>query len=257
MPGRPFFLDTPRGRIFAVDHGPAGASRGAAVIAPPFLEEAKHADGALRGLAEALAGEGLRTLRIEYLGTGDSEGDGTAFSPAGAADDVRAARDWLRRAAGAEPGLVGCRFGALAAGPASAGAPWLVLWQPAVSGRAERDAAIRRGWVRRALTSDRAAGRAGDGPIDLDGVRISPEAARGFEGLDLAALAGLLPPRVLVVQAASRPEPAPALRTLLTALGARARFEGVVQEPFWESWGSAKGFEEGIRRTVEWIRSCL
>ena len=254
---RPFFLDTPRGRLFAVDHGPEAGARGAAVLAPPFLEEAKHAERALHALAEALAAAGIRTLRLDYRGTGDSEGAGIDFSPRASLDDIRAGREWLRRAAGVEPGLVGCRFGGLAAGLASEGAPWLVLWQPSVAGRSEVEGAARRAQVRRALTAGRAGAGPVEGPIDLDGVRISADAVREFATLDLVAASAMLPSRVLVVQAAARPEPASALRPLLSALGARGRFEGVVQEPFWEAWGSAKGFEEGVRRTVEWIRSCL
>lgn len=70
-------LDRPR---FAWLHRPApaaptSAGGGALIIVPPFGYEAVCAHRSLRHLAEAAAAAGLRALRVDLDGTGDSAGD--------------------------------------------------------------------------------------------------------------------------------------------------------------------------------------
>ena len=109
------------------------------VLCAPFGAEEESAHRSLLYLAEGLAHQGMRALRFDYPGCGDSEGD--MSSGVGLEDWVAAAidaADFLRHDAGcSHVGFVGLRLGAMIAGLASARAQaqWLALWAPVSSGR--------------------------------------------------------------------------------------------------------------------------
>ncbi len=68
--------------LYGVFHPSAkgGTARTAAVLCAPFGNEYLQAHRVLRKLADELSGRGIPSLRFDYLGTGDSFGDGDAVS---------------------------------------------------------------------------------------------------------------------------------------------------------------------------------
>ena len=118
-------------------HG--GPAQVGVVLCAPFGAEEESAHRSLLYLAEGLAAQGMRALRFDYPGCGDSEGD--TSSGLRLEDWVAAAidaADFLRQEAGcSHVGFVGLRLGAMVAGLACARAQaqWLTLWAPVSSGR--------------------------------------------------------------------------------------------------------------------------
>ncbi len=109
------------------------------VICPPVAHEQTHSHRALRHLAERLAARGFTVLRLDYHGTGDS--DGTDTDPdrfAAWLASVGDAVDWLREEGGCEMiSLAGLRMGATLAAlyVQDHEVANLLLWEPVVSGR--------------------------------------------------------------------------------------------------------------------------
>ena len=129
--------------LFAWYHAPASAVRRGAgiVICPPLGYEYMSSYRALRILAQRLATLGFDTLRVDYDGTGNSEG--CAHDPARVDAWLRtverAMAEVRRRTASGTIALVGVRAGsilALRAGAAAGGVARIVLWSPFHSGRA-------------------------------------------------------------------------------------------------------------------------
>jgi alpha-beta hydrolase superfamily lysophospholipase len=109
------------------------------VICPPLGHEQVHSHRALRHLADKLAAQGFTVLRLDYHGTGDS--DGTPSDPARVSvwqANVRDAAEWLRTQADCHKiSLVGLRFGATLTALHAEAHPVenVVLWAPIVKGR--------------------------------------------------------------------------------------------------------------------------
>ncbi|MEX2048896.1 MAG: hypothetical protein WEB90_04900 [Gemmatimonadota bacterium] len=138
---RHFWLPTSGGALAATlhTHSSKRARPHGVLICPPFGYEYTHAHRSLLHLGDALASVGITALRIDYLGTGDSEGD--AYTPdlferwiAGVVESSQLLSEML---GGALPTLVGVRFGALLAGLAAERAEVqnLVSWHPVSSGK--------------------------------------------------------------------------------------------------------------------------
>ena len=116
-------------RVQPLPFGPSGAqhlgwlhtthapSPRAIVICPAFGYEAICTQRTLRHLAAALATAGLPTLRFDYHGTGDADGDDTDPDRVAAwLTSIHLAVDAARAATGAgEVVLIGLRLGALLA----------------------------------------------------------------------------------------------------------------------------------------------
>lgn len=109
------------------------------LICPPIGHEQVHTHRALRHLAESLAASGFAVLRLDYHGTGDSDGgDRDPQRCATWQTNIHDATAWMREQGGCSSvSLIGLRFGAtLAALHAAAHAvDNLILWSPVVSGR--------------------------------------------------------------------------------------------------------------------------
>lgn len=110
------------------------------ILCQPLGAEGESAHRSLLHLAYGLARRGVRVLRFDYPGSGDSEGESfdCARLPAWL-DSIDQAAQFLRSVAGCRNiGLIGLRLGGALAGMASArvGAQWLALWAPVSSGRA-------------------------------------------------------------------------------------------------------------------------
>ena len=118
---------------------PVGSTgRSGVLLLPPIGYDYWTTHRAMRDLAERLAANGHRVLRIDYRGTGDSTGCAWAAGILGKwEDDVRRAVEELRGRGATSIALVGLRFGALLALNllAEVGADAVVAWIPVVSGR--------------------------------------------------------------------------------------------------------------------------
>ena len=139
---RTFHFGTSGGRLLGVFH-PAERqpARGTAVvICQPAGHEYIRAHRMIRTLATQLARLGTPTLRFDYYGTGDSEGEGADAGLSRWVDDTRVAIDEVERLAGVRGvALVGVRLGAAVAVRAAAGRDdvrRIVLWDPVLDGRA-------------------------------------------------------------------------------------------------------------------------
>ena len=135
------WLQTSGGAVAVTLHVDAGlrARPHGVLICPPFGHEYTHAHRSLLHLGDALAAAGIVAMRIDYPGTGDSEGD--AHTPdlfeRWVGGVVAASRHLSELVGGAPPTLVGVRFGALLAGLAATRADVqnLVAWHPVSSGK--------------------------------------------------------------------------------------------------------------------------
>lgn len=205
---------------------PAPGGRGV-VLCPPYGYEALCTHRGWREIAETLAAAGIPTLRFDYSGTGDSDGDEDEPDRVAAwLASIVAAVKCLRAETGVQRvALCGLRLGGTLAALAAeciASVDALVLLAPIVSGRA---------YVREL----RALGRMSQVPLEAiatgdvvesAGYRLHPAAAWEVARLDLRQL-GFTPPHVLLLQA-ERGRDAN-LATRLAALGgavAEAPFAG-------------------------------
>ena len=135
-----FYLSSAGASLFAWWHRPAERlfTHGI-LLCPPVGHEQVHTHRALRHLAENLAAHGFAVLRLDYHGTGDS--DGNDHDPQRCATwqtNIQDAAAWMREHGGcSQVSLIGLRFGATLAAlhAATHAVDNLVLWAPIVSGR--------------------------------------------------------------------------------------------------------------------------
>lgn len=180
-----FWLPTPGGAVAACLHLPgADARREGIVICPSFGYEYTHAHRSLVHLADELSAAGFPALRIDYPGTGDSEGDWSAPDLLeGWVAAVAEAGAWLTALVGRGPAsLVGLRFGGLLAGLVATRTDvrHLVCWHPVRSGRR---------WVREHRVLHRVAADAPGEPapeiLEAGGFVLAKATADALEEVDL------------------------------------------------------------------------
>lgn len=129
----PLHFGLPSRRLFGVFHPAREPLQAALLICPPFFHEHARSYRLFALLADALSEFGIATLRFDYYGTGDSEGDDIDFSIEGACADATEALAHLCSRAPSVPTIVmGVRGGShpaiqLARHHATS-ALW--LWQP-------------------------------------------------------------------------------------------------------------------------------
>lgn len=135
-----FYFESGGRTLFAWLHRPAGAvAEHGVLICPPLGHEQVHSHRTLRHLADMLAGQGFAVVRLDYDGTGDSDGaEDDLQRMATWQANVSDAVEWLRSEGGCgKISLLGLRMGAtLAALYAEKNeVESLVLWAPIVKGR--------------------------------------------------------------------------------------------------------------------------
>lgn len=138
----PLFFGSAERRLFGCHHGPleaASAKLGLVIAAPPGHEYSRS-HRALRQLAGLVAANGMRALRFDLGGTGDSPGDEWPSSLAAWVADVGLAqRELSLRTRTSRTALLGVRLSATLALERAASAPScasLVLLAPILDGEA-------------------------------------------------------------------------------------------------------------------------
>jgi alpha-beta hydrolase superfamily lysophospholipase len=134
-----FFFGERSAPLYGVYHAPHGRSgRGAALLCPPFGEEAIRAHRSFVILARKLSQAGFSVLRFDYASTGDSAGEAVDISVEQMCNDIRLADEELAALSGAgRRWWIGLRLGALLSSsvePADGAPIRRVLWNPVFSG---------------------------------------------------------------------------------------------------------------------------
>ena len=145
-----FYLDTPRGALFALHTRPAEglAADGGVLFLPPFAEEMNKSRRMVALASRAFAASGWSVLQFDLNGTGDSAGEFADFSWSDWLDDASCALDYLQsRLQNTGPIVLwSLRAGSLLAAdllkkrqdmPAQRSriAPHMLAWQPVFNGR--------------------------------------------------------------------------------------------------------------------------
>lgn len=244
----PFFLESPRGRLFCLHLAPARTESGPAVLyLHPFAEE-MHKSRRMAALqARAFASRGQSVLMLDLAGCGDSWGDFGDASWSQWRQDARLAHQWLRQRAGGPVSLWGLRTGALLAADLARDLPdleRLILWQPITSGEqfltqflriklaSEMLADVQGGAGVKRLRQQLEAGEG----VEVGGNMLSPAMARELASLKLADLVPPRPALWLEVGAQAGDTAPPASQRVLDAWreqGASVGYRGVAGDPFW------------------------
>jgi uncharacterized protein len=219
----------------------------AVLLCNPFGEEASRAHRTFRVLATQLERAGFPTLRFDYSGTGDSQGEGADATIEAWLGDIAAAAARLREASGAARiAIAGLRLGATLAAMAAARGDvrprHLVLWDPVVDGAAylreladQHRAYMREemgpGRADRLRTRDGGAPGARGTPVEALGTPISDALAAELAAIDLAAGAAPAAEQTTVLTTRTTPE----LERLRPRLPASARWLAMNESPAWNS----------------------
>lgn len=252
---KPFFLESPRGRLFSLLLTPSGsAPRGAVLYLHPFAEE-MHKSRRMAALqARALAARGQAVLQVDLSGCGDSSGDFVDASWSVWRDDARLAFDWLAHETGTPIILWGLRSGAtlavdLAICLATSGQPTpqrLLLWQPITSGDLFLNQFLRIMLAGEMLTGGhaqtgskalRAQLEAGE-PVEVGGNLLSPAMARELGSLKLADMPPPCPVTWFEVSAEAGDHVTPASQRVVDAWRAsktEVAVHTVQGAPFWNT----------------------
>ncbi|MEO6517766.1 MAG: hypothetical protein ABIO17_02055 [Pseudoxanthomonas sp.] len=137
-----YFGDQPR-VLFGLRHLAAATPKGNVLVCAPLLQEGIRCQRALWALAQAMAAQGLETLRFDWYGSGDSRGNSNEISLPGLAADIQSARQQLPLVRTGTPSplpvarLLGVRSAALPLllhASCSTQPADLVLWAPTLDG---------------------------------------------------------------------------------------------------------------------------
>lgn len=193
----PFFLATGDGERFCLYHEPQAGTppRGVILYIHPFAEEMNKSRRMVFLQARAFAQSGYGVLQIDLYGCGDSSGDLRQASWDIWLADLAHARRWLAQRDIGPCYIWGLRLGALLALDYARDArpAGLILWQPALSGRAFLNQFARLQSAGR-LFSD---GRVVEQDTEIAGYRISSSLSDTIKQLDAANMAPRCPVQLL------------------------------------------------------------
>ena len=263
-------------------HAPAsGKARSAVLVVHPFAEEKKFSHRVLVELARELAQRDVATLRFDLSGEGDSAGESEDATLDAWMEDIASARaEVARRFPEIPVTLMGLRLGAtfaLASASREMGtvpeqrqkqegqSPFLVLWEPILSGAKYVDEILRRRMIKEMMTTGKkATGRdavlaqiEADGFLDLDGLAIGRKLIEDISALDAKALAATFTGKALLVQIAFNAKVSPALEDLaatMRAAGAQAETRGIKEQVLWDRVELVEA-KELIAATADWVSS--
>ncbi len=244
----PFFLESPRGRLFCLHLAPADKPANHGILyLHPFAEE-MHKSRRMAALqARRFASAGYDVLQVDFTGCGDSTGDFGDATWEAWRDDVQLAHAWLAGKVSGPVTLWGLRTGASLAvdiAPFLANLSRLVLWQPVVDGDLFVTQLLRvklasemlsEGQARTGTQELRAKLDAGE-PVEVGGNILSSDIARGLTRLKLAEMSP--PCRVEWIEVGAKPSDgiAPAGRRVVESwrtAGTKVHTQTVQGETFW------------------------
>jgi len=231
----PFFLAADAGERFCLYHqpDPQAAPRGAILYVPPFAEELNKSRRMAALQARSYARAGFGVLQIDLYGCGDSSGDFADARWDIWLADLALGWEWL---AGRDAGplyLWGLRLGALLALEFAARVEpqGLILWQPAISGRAHLHQFARMQSAARLFGADPQ-----EQGAEIAGYLVAPELSDAINQADAATLAPACPVRWLELNATPALQPASALLIeRWRAAGAMIEAHALEGTPFWSS----------------------
>ena len=250
----PFFLQGPRGRLFAIYHPPqTKAGNGCFLYVQPFGEEMNRCRQMASLQARRFAQLGYGTLLLDLSGTGDSDGEYRESTWEGWKADLRAGMAWLGSRNYPETMLWGVRHGALLALELARDTTVprrLLLWQPTVSGQAALTQMLRIQMAggmstesneskesTKALRDRLVAGET----VELSGYETSGALAAGLDRASVSDCFDLAQMQVWwfdVLASEGQEPPRLSLKTKANweSAGARVRYEAVVGPAFWQVW---------------------
>lgn len=256
----PFFFGPSERPLYGVYHAARAVEDGprppAALLIPPFGEEANRSARLFRLLAERLARQGGPALRFDLSSSGDSAGACDDASLETWFEDVRVADQELRDMSGAPRVVwIGLRLGAALALKAAAQAKpapaGLLLWDPVVDGPRyleELEAAhvtFMTGALGRPTEAARAAVPKIDGVLaEASGAAIGPALRAELPALNALTVEKRPSRRALVLTDghADANAQATALETALAAAGTKAALETVADAAAWNSDDAMNAF---------------
>jgi uncharacterized protein len=193
----PLYLGSSERRIFAVYEAAAVSRRHtrAAVLCCPWGAEYVYAHRSMRQLAVKLSLCGFHTLRFDFYGTGDSDGDMAEADLDGWEADAQRAIEGIRDIVGnTRVTLIGMRLGAnIAAAAALRQAETcdaLVLWDPILSGEQYLHSLQERPGAN--IPDD-------SGGIEVDGFLLTSRMADGVKKVNLRPTLSAPPCRTLML----------------------------------------------------------
>ncbi len=183
-------------RCLAVQHRPVQAVKGALLMFPALAEELNKTRRATTLAAQAMARLGWAVLQVDWLGTGDSDGDfGDARWATWLAQAAEARTWWAEQHPGRPLLAWGVRGGCLMASALDRMQPWdgQLWWQPVSQGRAHWQHWLRLKLAaefgqtspRTDLNSLKAATGRGE-PVDIAGYAFAAEWVEGLLASELA-----------------------------------------------------------------------
>ncbi|MBW3636212.1 MAG: hypothetical protein KY445_07065, partial [Armatimonadetes bacterium] len=202
------------------------AARRVWVLCPPFAEEEKSARRVLTLIAQELEKRGESSLLFSFRGTGDSEGDFAAANLTAWRQDLRAARDEVKkRAPDADLALLGVRLGASLAllEAENLGAQTLVMIEPLLSGRSFLMQQSAKKQIRAQLTGEAPAKTESSPAEDLDGWKLGSNLKDELSALDLKGDTPRFSRQTHLFHVGPRAEVAPPLQNFGAALKHEAR----------------------------------
>ncbi len=235
--------------MYAVFHARAAAEE-CVVFYPSLFEERRCAYRALQELADDTALLGKAALRLDYVFTGESEGEEDELTLDSMLADARTAASWVREK-GMKPVTAGLRFGALVAldTAANVGARAAVLIAPPPSGAEFAKEVIRQRQVRAMLTSGKGAARGAveaeleHGCADIDGTKVSVGLWEGVQSFGPERAEGV---SVAIIQVGPRKSSTGATARLADKLEAEVKV--AVSPAFWV---------ESEKMEIDPVRRCL
>lgn len=237
------FIESVKGRLFALYLSPRAPTKGVFLYLPPFAEEMNRCRALVAAQARAFAQLGYGCLLLDLYGTGDSEGELSDANWETWCRDATAAADWLREQTGYPVILWGCRLGALLALSLADRRPdryrQLLLWQPTIDGHIYMTQYLRlrvTSLIDRDLppeTTDQIRKHLGSGNIvDVAGYPLSGHLTQSIEAQRIPAFTGIKDVTVQWFENVSEPEAELAPSTRKAVEGLLSQGNIVISYPF-------------------------
>lgn len=262
-----FWINSPPVAPFAYYHraNVPGQERRAFIFCPPFAEEKNKSQRVLVETARALAGLGVDVLRLDYCGTGDSQGNLTDVSIDNWKENIITAIDFCRDNGAKRIGLLGLRLGSLLAATVAdrySGIEWLVHLTPVIDSKKYLNNVLRSKLIKEMLTKGRIDSREkiegnAQSPMDYDGFLISPRLYSELQNLQLPGRFLHSGGKVLIVHASLNPKIGADTLSLADKYqnsGTDITLQSVHAEPFWNVHG-IPSFEKIVRCITDWFKT--